>query len=323
MLRTIAALAALSALTAGCIAVPEDPNAIETADAPQDFERIDGMTAEEAVTDSDVDCDEGGGINVPRFFCSERVVEAQGRIGLDRLPVDLDGVNGAITIATSPDDTWTFTATVRVGALTQEMAREGLDTAWTWTHENGDGTHSIVAGPTPQPDVSALGARVRSTEYELALPAWVVLDLRASTDNGAIAVSERMLDDADLSTRNGQIILSGDVQNVRASTENGQIIAKLRPFASGGIDLATQNGQVILKLAEDRAHGYDIDATSENGQVLIKLDDCESRSREESTSDYPGSSTSASCRTAQYEARDIQTRVTIDTENAQVIVSPI
>lgn len=321
MLRTIAALATLS-LLAGCIQVPEDASELEAAAAPEDIDRIDGMTADESITDNDVDCDEGGLLSLPRF-CAERVLLVTGRMGLDELIVALDGENGAISIFDAPEDTWSFTATVRVSALTQEQAREGLDTAWAWSHEDSDGTHAIRAAPTPTTDVVNIGADVVSTKYELALPHWVVLELDLQTDNGEIVVRDRIVDDADIATENGQIILSGDVRSVHAATENGQLLASLRPTGSGEIDLSSENGQVLLKLAEDRAHGYDIDASSENGQILIRLRDCETSVKERSTSAYPGNQGQGSCTSSGYEKREIQTKVVLETENGQIIVTPL
>lgn len=321
MLRTITTLVALSAL-AGCISVPQESEPFESAAVREDADRIDGMTAQESVTDRDVECNDGG-LTLPPGFCAERVVEVQGRIGLDALPVELRGTNGEIIVTASEGDAWTFTATVRVAALTQEMARAALGSAWSWSHEEADGTHALRAAPAQAPSLDALTARVRSTQYELALPAWLVLELDASTDNGGIVARDLALRHASLETENGQVLVSGEVVDLRARTDNGQIIASLRPAASGAIDLSTDNGQIMLKLPEDRAHGYDLSAQSENGQVVITLRDCGMRTSEDPSSGYPGSSARAACQTSAFDERSIRTSVALETENGQVVVSPL
>ena len=303
MFRTIAALVAL-AVSAGCIALPEDPNAeAEAARLPPADDRIEGMTAQATQTDTIVDCSDEGLVVAPAF-CAERVLEVVGRIGVESLPVELVGTNGQIEITRSEGDAWSFTATVRVRALTEEMARDGLDTAWTWAHEDADGSHALVAGPAASPtsQMDPLSPRVVSTTYEIALPSWVRIDLDALSDNG-------------------QIVVDGSVGDVRARTDNGQIVAALRPTASGKIDLSTDNGQVILDLLESREHGYDIAAQTDNGQVMITLRECEMRAGERDPYAYTGGS--ASCKTSRFEDRAIRTVVEIETDNAQVIVSPL
>ncbi|HET6405583.1 MAG TPA: hypothetical protein VFH78_13150 [Candidatus Thermoplasmatota archaeon] len=314
MHRTLATLVALATLAAGCIAVPEESDAatLQPADAPPAEERIQGMTAEVTQTDAAVDCKDSG-LTIPPGFCAERVVVATGRIGLDTLPVELIGTNGPIELRRSDGDAWSFTATVRVRAVTEDLARAALDTAWSWSHEDADGSHALRAKPAAAGSLGWLSASVRYVEYKVALPEWLVLELTASTDNGGIHVARMAMGDADLETDNGEIIVSGTAHNVRARTDNGQIIASLRPAASGVIDLATDNGQIILEVPEGRAFGYDVAGKTDNGQVIIGLRDGDVRKTEDG----------ATFRTRGYDGRAIQTKVALETDNGQAIVSPL
>lgn len=270
----ILALAALVAL-AGCIEMPDDAGAFEPAAAPEG-ERIAGMTADETHEDRAVDCNDGGGggIQLPPRFCAERVVHVTGRIGLDRLPVDLDGDNGQILIGRSQGDAWSFEATVRVSALTQEQARDALDTAWSWSHEE-NAQHKLRAGPTPVApvEVTDLGSsQVVASTYRVTLPAWVELDVHAETDNGAIAVHGFAMGAVDAQTDNGAIVLAGSARDVKAQTDNGQITLAVTP-RGGAFDLQTDNGAIDVEVPVGAQFGYDVEATTDNGRIRIDLDD--------------------------------------------------
>lgn len=310
----ILALAALVAL-AGCIELPEDAGggAFEPAAAPEG-ERVDGMTMEETHEDRTVDCNDGGGgvgLQLPPTACAERTIHATGRIGLDRLPIDLTGENGAIVIEHAEGDTWSFEATYRVSAMTEDEARAALDTAWTWSHEQ-NGEHALRAGPTPTAPVSItdLGSpRVTASTYRVTLPEWVEIDLDAETDNGEIMVRGFTMGSVHAETDNGGIVLDGAVRDVEAQTDNGQIILEVTP-RGGTFDLESDNGQIIVEVPVGARYGYDVEATTDNGQIVIDLGDGDLNTSEDETT----------FRSHDFEERNVQTKMTLATDNGQIVV---
>lgn len=301
---------------AGCIQAPDEVSDQFQPAATAPPTRIEGMTAEATHVDATVPCEGQGSIQIPpKGACAERQLEVVGRIGVDALPVDLSGPNGGVTIVPSVGDAWRMHATVRVRALTEDEARKGLDTAWAWTHEGPDG-HALIAGPTSPLPLDLLGASVEHTAYEIELPSWVVLDLTADLTNGAVIVTGFDMGTVDVETTNGEIALAGGARDVHVATTNGAIHALLAPLASGSFDFETTNGQVVLEVPEGRTRGYDVDVATTNGQIEILLrDGTLDRSRD------PGSS-SAKFRSHAFDTRDIQTQVTIETTNGQVLVAP-
>lgn len=320
--RPLPLLALALALTlAGCIQAPEElSDEFEPAAAAPPPDAIEGMTAEVVQTDAIVAC-EGGGILASASACAERVLEVHGRIGIEALPVDLAAPNGQVTLSPSAGDAWSFLATVRVRGLTEEQAREGLDSAWAWSHEGPDG-HALVAGPTGVGDGSPigpvpLGAQVERATYEVTLPSWLFLEvLRIEATNGGFVATGFDLGEVDIETTNGEIVLAGSAKDVRIKTTNGGINLVVAPSASGVFEMETTNGQILLTLPEGRSRGYDLDAATTNGQIEILLQDGHADVQAE-----PGSNR-ASFRTKSYESRAIQTTVALSTTNGQIVVAP-
>lgn len=276
-MRTVLVLLAL--LAAGCIA----PDASQTGaapasyerDAPPPAERIQGMTADVSHTDKVVDC--SSGVQVPPRYCAQRDLVATGRIGVEKLPVGFVSNNGGISIkrGTTSGDAWSFHAVVRVSAPTQDMANDGLDTAWSWSHEK-NGQHRLDAGPTPGAlagQALGVGAQLDSAKYELLLPAWVEVDvLGATTTNGAIAIAGLHVGKTDASTTNGGIDIDGATADVTAKTTNGHVEIVTTPMASGVMDLTTTNGGIDVHLQRRAGHAYDVEGKTTNGLVTIQLD---------------------------------------------------
>lgn len=303
------ALAALVAL-AGCISIPEtEGGAFEpTSSAP--FDRIEGMTAEETKADAAVPCNDGG-LQLPPRACAERTLTVTGRIGVDRLPVDLEAQNGAIRIEAVDGDAWSFEATVRVAALTEEDARRALDIAWSWSHEEG-GQHVLRAGPTPMASGVEIGTspHVVAATYTVRLPAWIVLDLDAETDNGQILVDGFEMATVDVETSNGGISLRGAVATLDAQTSNGEIELDLVP-RGGAFDLATSNGRIELELPDERVYGYAIAAETTNGRIEIDLPDGEVEGEEDEKT----------FRTRGFASRDVRTSITAETTNGAIRIT--
>lgn len=317
-LPVVAAL--LLPLLAGCISLPEDSDAATGQPLPPADERIDGMTAEETKVDTVEPCDSGGGIQLPPGnACAKRVLTVTGRSGVASLPVDLSTVNGAVAIVAGTGDAWSFVAEIHVRALTEDAARKGLDSAWSWSHEES-GAHHLRAAPTPastSPAVDSLGATLVGASYQVVLPAWTTLDVAIATTNGAVAVTGFAMDGLDVETSNGAIAVAGQTPSASLVTDNGGIDAILTPIASGTYAMKTTNGRIALGVPEDRAHGYDASAKTTNGNIDFELSDGDTEE-----TNAPASST-ATFKTHGYESRTIQTRIEAETTNGGIDVSPI
>ena len=318
MRRTpLCALLALLLPLAGCIEVPRDDalGASFTPPAPPS-ERIQGMTAEETREDAVARCDRNNVQVPPAAYCATRTLTVKGRIGVDQLPVTLEGRNGAVVLQDNGGgDAWSLVAIVKVRALTEEDAREALDAAWSWSHEDGSG-HHLKAGPTP--GALLLGAPAVASpalvgaQYLVTLPGWVRLDLDARTDNGAIALDWGEAGSVRAQTTNGAIALHGIADDVTARTSNGAIQADLLPRRGGAWTLDTSNGAIHLDAAESPARGYDLDARTTNGRIEILLHDGhlqkEGRDR-------------ATFKTSGFEQRDVKTTVSLGTSNGAIVVT--
>lgn len=306
------ALLLLLAPLAGCIDVPRDRDgasaSFSPAAAPPE-DRIQGMTAEETRQDTAGPCKDDGITVPPGASCAQRVLTVTGRIGVDRLPVELLGGNGAITLAPSAGDSWTFVATIKTRGLTEEDARRGLDAAWSWSHEDGQGGHHLKAAPTG--GVPLLGATVVGTQYEVMLPTWVLLDLRAETTNGAIALQWGAAERVVARTTNGALVLHGRAADVDASTTNGAIEADLEATKSGAWSFHTTNGALVVLAPEAPRQGYDVDAQTTNGRIEILLQDGDHREQDRRHHTF---------RTDGYDGRNVQTSVTADTTNGGITV---
>lgn len=307
--------ALLMTALAGCIS----PDAFQKASTnthavPPPTDRIDGMTADVQQKDTAIDC-ASGTLPLPTSACYQREVTVTGRIGLDTLPVTLTANNGGIVLKASEDDAWSFHALVKVRGSSPDDAKKGLDTMWSWSHTDGT-KHYLLAGPNASVTSSPLplvGPEVMSIRYEVTLPAWLVATIKAHTTNGGITVSGLESDSLDLKTTNGGVAIDGPVKSADVSTTNGGIAAQLDPTSIGKVSLRTTNGGVAVTVPEDAAHGYSVDAKTTNGRVAIGLHDGNADSKDK---------TQATFTSRDYDARAIQTELTISTTNGGVTVGP-
>lgn len=318
-MRLLHVLLPLALLGAGCIAPLETDPETETAAIAPPLERIDGMTAEENITDKAVPCDGGdpGLLPLPSS-CAERELLVVGRIGVEQLPVELIANNGAIQIVTTSDDSWSFHAVVKVRVTGSDDAKSAIDDAWTWTHEE-DGKHVLKAAPTAREGVQlpalpgAARAQVVASRYEVALPAWVVLDLVAETTNGGVKAEGVTADSIRAVTTNGGIALAARAASVAAETTNGGIDVALTPTASGDVSLRTTNGGISLLVPEGSRYGYDVRADTTNGRIEIELSD----------GDTSAEQGHATFRSDDYDARPVKTVVALETTNGRIVVEPM
>ena len=309
MRRTLAFLLLLSVL-AGCIDVPDGGSGDDVSGASSPpADRIEGMTATERRDDVIARCQDDGITVPPGPYCGQRTVTVTGRIGLDRLPVSLLGTNGAVVLTSGEGDAWSFVAIVKTRALTEEEARRGLDTAWSWSHEDAQG-HHLKAGPVG--GVPLLGATLVGVQYEVSLPEWVALDLAVETTNGAVSLGWGRAEAVSVRTTNGAVMLGGRAVDVDVSTTNGAITATLVPARSGEWAARTTNGAIHLVAPEHRERGYDLDARSTNGRVDILLQDGRTEEMERSHKTF---------RTDGFASRAVQTRVALGTTNGAITVA--
>jgi len=124
------------------------------------------------------------------------------------------------------------------------------------------------------------------------------------------------------SSTNGKIEVDASVTQVSLSTTNGQIAGKLRPSASGRIKAETTNGQVSLTLPEDAQHGYDVLGKTTNGVVQIELKDGQLGPCPQGSQYYTPPCNERSFKTTSYDARAIQSQVTAEGTNGQIVVRP-
>ncbi|MEA3199518.1 MAG: hypothetical protein QOE90_946 [Thermoplasmata archaeon] len=271
-MRAFLALALFLALVAGCI-TPDPQQQPSGTPPPPTADRVEGMTADVQKVDRVVDC--GSGTSVPPQFCAERNLTVTGRVGVDHLDVDLVSVNGGTVVRAGEGDAWSFKALVRVAAPTQDMANQGLDTAWTWSHEQ-DGKHAVRAGPTTSAAGASLpvslpgGAQVSSTRYELTLPAWVTLDtVGVRGDNGGILVAGFRAGKVDLSNTNGGLGFTGSAADVTLDTTNGGVQLDATPTATGAMSAKSTNGAIVATLHLPRDGALDAEGKSTNGAVTF------------------------------------------------------
>lgn len=311
----------LAPFAAGCISLPDEARSADSRPElpPLPEERFDGMSAEASAEDSVDACDNGGGLQIPPgSVCARRQLLVTGRTGVVHLPVELTTLNGAVSLVAGPGDAWSFAADIRVRALTEEAARKGLDTTWAWSHEDSEGHHLRAAPVAPSAgSVEALGATLEYASYQIVLPAWAILDVRASGTNGAMTVTGFQMDGLDLSTTNGALVAHARAPAARLVTTNGAIEAQLTPTGSGTFTLETTNGRLGLAVPEGPSRGYDASATTTNGRIDVAL-----RDGETSETHAPGSST-VRFLTRGYDSRTIQTSVSLSTTNGAIALTPL
>lgn len=300
--------------TAGCIALPEDP------DEPALREPATGgsMTAEETTRETSDLCTDAVDLAPDRRFCAQRVVQVDGRVsGFDLLDAALETFNGEIDVEGASGDAWGFTATLRARGATAEAAMGALDEIdFAWSHEDADG-HFVEV--TARHEGSA---ESRSVDIALRMPSALLLRLTAATSNGDVGASGVRTDGLALTTSNGNIDAKGGVTQVALTTSNGEIDATLEPIASGNWAIVTSNGEIALRVPEGPAYGYSIEGTTSNGEVDYTL-------RDGTKGDCPQGSEyyTPPCNHRTFETRDLRARenrvaAELITSNGKISVGP-
>lgn len=129
-------------------------------------------------------------------------------------------------------------------------------------------------------------------------------------DNGEIGLDNATIEDLSVRTDNGGLTLRGlRVADLTYVSDNGDLDADLFPMASGTWDLRTDNGMVEIHLPTGERYGYDANATVDNGDPELSIPGTET------VSEGPDH---MHVRTVGYADREIQTRVEIQGDNADL-----
>lgn len=179
-------------------------------------------------------------------FKEERHLEVSHQLDT---PLEVQAVNGGVTIVRGSGETVSITATIR--AKTEER----LASVEVKTDRKKDGTLVVSAA---WPEGGRLDAE--GCGYELTIPD--VKQVLVRTQNGAITL-EDLAGRAELETSNGSIRVENHEGPVRARTSNGKIT--LRGISSE-ISARTSNGAIEI----DRA-GSSVEADTSNGRITARL----------------------------------------------------
>lgn len=338
--RLLGAVVVVTVLTAGCMGMADqapgeeettEPTATRSAPSQQ---RNASMTAEETEREH-----EGVRANAPPFYAS-RVVTIEGLLTLERLPIDLETVNGPIQVETGAEDEYRLVANLTGYGFTPQQAREQrarLSLDW---DIGQPGAHQLVAhveqedqessGPLSMgghakgaltltvPESLLADLDAESTNGEVAVRDLSAVSLVAGSTNGAIDLDQVTAEDIVASTTNGPIDATVDgTRSVSLESTNGAIDATVEPATSGSIQASTTNAKIDVAVPEDAEHGYAAEASSTNGDVDIRL---EQGSTQDEGGGYSGDA--ASFRTSGFEDRPMRTAVTLTSTNGDIVLRP-
>lgn len=307
-------LLALAILSAGCIALPEDPN------EPVEREPTTGgaMTASETTKENSAVCTDGGNLLSERRFCAERVITVTGKVsGFDLLDVALETFNGDIEVDAGSGDAWGFVATLKARGASAAAAEAALDEiAFRWAHEDADG-HFVEVVAEHDGEANDLSA-----EISLTIPASQLMRLTASTSNGDVTLDGGRTDGVALATSNGDIVANAGVTQVSLTTSNGKIDAALEPIDSGDWQLVTSNGDIALKVPEGPKYGYAIEGTTSNGEVDYTLRDGTKGDCPEGSEYYTPPCNHRTFETSDIRSRDHRVDAGLVTSNGEITAGP-
>jgi len=303
---------ALLMLLAGCIELPQDPDALAREPATGGT-----MSASEASTQKSELCTDGI-LQTDRRFCAERVVEVEGRLsGFALLSVDLQTFNGAIKIRESRGSEWGFVATLRARGSSAEDAMAKVDDIdFRWAHQDGD-VHFLEVVARHQGNSDS-----RSASLELRMPRDVAMRLAATTSNGDVSIEGGRTDGLALTTSNGKLVARSEVTQVALTTSNGAIDADLRPVGDGRWALVTSNGGISLKVPEGQEYGYSMDGRTSNGEVDYSLRDGTKGSCPQGSQYYTPPCNHRTFETRGFSSREHVVYASLVTSNGKISVGP-
>ena len=173
--------------------------------------------------------------------------------------VEVEGINGAVTIETS--DTRTADVYIeRIGKSPEALTRrkvvvESTSDRLTIRGEKGDGGFlSKIFGSNPTERVT------------LRLPRQIAL--KAGGVNGAVKVGE-IDGSVEVTGVNGRVDVGQAAGSAEFSGINGSVSVALKQLGKDGMDISGINGNIEIKLAD--GVNADLDANGMNGSVISNL----------------------------------------------------
>ncbi|MBN2335565.1 DUF4097 family beta strand repeat protein [Candidatus Bathyarchaeota archaeon] len=239
-----------------------------------------GFTFIESVTD------EFGSITEGQYRATETKT-LSGDVTLEKLYLEVDDKNGAITVETWDRPGYRVDLTIRAKGSSDSQAQENIERL------------EVVFSDGVSYDTQSLELRFEppsnnwnlyAVDVVVKLPAGVQVDLNLDTSNGEITVSDVTGRDMILDTSNGRVTLDKvSADTLSASTSNGQIRGEVEATSatidtsngsidltlpctrSGSYELDTSNGAIHLTLPTDSSIGYDVYLKTSVGSVNVNL----------------------------------------------------
>jgi DUF4097 and DUF4098 domain-containing protein YvlB len=212
-----------------------------------------------------------------------------GDIDLDKLYLEVDDKNGAITVEKWDRDGYRIDLTLRAKGSTDTHAQQRLQEIDVLFSDSLDGgTQTLELGF----DIPGNQWNNYAVTVEVKLPENVELELNLDTSNGRITLQDIIASRITLDTSNGDIelndvysdILTGSTSNgkiqgqiegnnIELRTSNGSIDLTLTGTSSGKYELSTSNGSIDLTVPKDSNIGYSVDLRTSIGRLDLNLDD--------------------------------------------------
>jgi DUF4097 and DUF4098 domain-containing protein YvlB len=212
-----------------------------------------------------------------------------GDVDLDKLYLEVDDKNGAITVEKWDRDGYRIDLTLRAKGSTDTQAEQRLrEIDILFSDSINDDTQSLDLDF----DVPGNQWNNYAVTIEVKLPENIELELNLDTSNGKITLQDITANTVTLDTSNGVIDLddvyadtltgstsNGKIQgqiegsNIELGTSNGSIDLTITGATSGKYELSTSNGSIDLTVPTSSNVGYNVDLRTSIGSLDVNLDD--------------------------------------------------
>ena len=174
--------------------------------------------------------------------------------------VEVSGINGPVTIETSPDATQAELQIERTASSQEALNRRKIKI-------ESDGNSLRIHGETSEQNLlSKLFGSKASEKVTLKLPTQVALFVKGV--NGALVVGE--IDGAvEVGGVNGRVRVANATGSASFTGINGNIVAGLKSIEQGGVTLKGVNGNIELQLPADI--NADFESSGMNGRVIADI----------------------------------------------------
>lgn len=174
--------------------------------------------------------------------------------------VEVGGINGPVTIETSPELKAAEVQIERTASSDEALQRRQVKV-------ESDGSSLRIHGETVDHNLFAkLFGSKASEKITLKLPAQVVLFVKGV--NGAVKVGD-IDGTVEIGGVNGKVQVANAVGSATFKGINGNVVAGLKSIAQDGITLKGINGNIELQLPADI--NADFDASGMNGRVIADI----------------------------------------------------